>query len=236
MKKPLIGIVSKNINYTCETDVYHWSFQRISDPLRCVVYNCGGLPIGIMPQTLREDFNKKDESENIKLSDQEKSDLIECLKLCNGIILQGGIASHNYEEFIANYCYENDIPLIGICAGYNNIIRGLGGKSALVSNPEKHNREDIIYAHGCTVVDKKSLFSSIVKEESFNVNSLHTYIGTEIPKTLSVVAISDDNQVEVVEAKNKRFFLGIKYHPELLAKIDEKQNRIFEKFIEECKK
>ena len=58
----------------------------------------------------------------------------------------------------------------------------------------------------------------------------------QIPSELSVVAVSDDGQTEVVEAKNKRFFVGIKYHPELLAKIDEKQKRIFERFVDECKK
>ena len=76
---------------------------------------------------------------------------------------------------------------------------------------------------------------SKTKEENFEVNSLHTYIGTQIPSELSVVAVSDDGQTEVVEAKNKRFFVGIKYHPELLAKIDEKQKRIFERFVDECK-
>ena len=236
MKKPFIGIVSKNIDYSCEADVYHWSFQRISDSLRRVIYDCGGLAIAVLPQTLRENFNKKDESEITLLTEQEKADLIECLQLCSGVILQGGIASHNYEEFVAKYCYENNIPLIGICAGYNNIIRGLGGKAELISNPERHNREDLVYAHGCKIVDKDSLYYSIVKEENFEVNSLHTYIGTQIPSELSVVAVSDDGQTEVVEAKNKRFFVGIKYHPELLAKIDEKQKRIFERFVDECRK
>ena len=79
-------------------------------------------------------------------------------------------------------------------------------------------------------------YAKIVKEKEFQVNSVHTYVGTVIPKTLSVVAFSDDGQVEVVDAKNKRFFIGVKYHPELLVDIDEKQNNIFCEFIKACKK
>lgn len=231
--KIVIGIVSKNI--TVE-EFYNWSWQRIADGIRYSVNKNGGLVMGVLPQTLRKEFNREDGSENIDLSEQEKEDLLYFVKMCDGIILQGGISSHNYEEYIAKYCYDNDIPLLGICAGYNNIIRALGGKATKIDSAEIHDRPDLTYAHKCMVVDKESLFYSIMKEEEILVNSVHTYVGTSIPKELSVVAMSDDNQVEVVEAKNKRFFIGVKYHPELLVDIDEKQNNIFKKFISICKK
>ena len=51
---------------------------------------------------------------------------------------------------------------------------------------------------------------------------------------MTVVAVSDDNQIEVVEAKNKKFFIGIKYHPELLVDDDLIQNKIFKRFVECC--
>ena len=231
MEKPIIGIVSKNMIIN---DYYNWSWQRISDDDRFEIYKHGGIALGILPQTERQNFNKEDEHEDIKLSKQEIKDLLVVLKKCDGIILQGGISSHNYEEFIAKYCYDNDIPLIGICAGYNNIIRALGGKAVLITDVEKHNRPDLKYAHNCHIVDKNSLYYSLVKEDDFSVNSVHTYVGTKIPKKLSVVAYSDDNKVEVVEAKNKEFFIGIKYHPELLAPFDKKQDNIFKQFVKVC--
>lgn len=229
--KPIIGIVSKNITIK---EFYNWSWQRISNDIRYAVNKNGGIVLGILPQTLRKNFNQNDEKEDIKLTCEEVLDLIYIINKCNGIILQGGISSHNYEEFIAKYCYENNIPLLGICAGYNNIIRGLGGKSEKLDNVDIHDRPDLQYAHKCSIIDKHSLFYKIIKTEHFNVNSVHTYIGTKIPKELSVVAISEDNQVEVVEAKNKTFYIGIKYHPELLVDNDYIQNEIFKKFIEVC--
>lgn len=231
MKKPVIGILSKNITID---DFYDWSWQRISNDVRYSIYKNGGLVMGILPQTTRQKFSQLDESETVKLTQEEIDDLLYFVNQCDGIVLQGGISSNNYEEFIAEYCYKNDIPLLGICAGYNNIIRGLGGLATKIDNVDVHDRPDLKYAHDCKIVDKNSKFYEILKTDEFKVNSVHTYVGTKIPQSLSIVALSHDQQVEVVEAKDKKFFIGVKYHPELLVDIDEKQNNIFKRFVEVC--
>ncbi|MBQ8748986.1 MAG: gamma-glutamyl-gamma-aminobutyrate hydrolase family protein [Clostridia bacterium] len=166
LMKPIIGIISKNI--TIE-EFYNWSWQRISNDVRYSVNKNGGIVLGILPQTLRKTFNQEDESEKIELSSEEISDLIMLIKKCDGIILQGGISSHNYEEFIAKYCYENNIPLLGICAGYNNIIRGLGGTAEKIQNVDIHDRPNLQYAHKCQIIDKNSLFYKILKSDEFDV-------------------------------------------------------------------
>ena len=51
--------------------------------------------------------------------------------------MQGGIETDNYEIIIAKYCYDNNIPVLGICAGQNNIVRALGGATYKIPNPEK---------------------------------------------------------------------------------------------------
>ena len=229
--KPIIGIVSKNI--TIE-EFYNWSRQRISNDVRYSINKNGGLVLGILPQTLRKTFNQGDESEDKELTLDEIQDLITLIKKCDGIILQGGISSHNYEEFIAKYCYDNNIPLLGICAGYNNIIRSLGGKAEKIDNTDVHDRPDLKFAHKCHIIDTQSLFYNITKQSNFDVNSVHSYAGTDIPKELTVVAISEDNQIEVVEAKDKTFYIGIKYYPELLVDSEFIQNEIFKRFIEVC--
>ena len=52
--------------------------------------------MGILPQTLRTSFNKEDEHEDYKLTDEEIKDMLIFINKCDGIILQGGISSHNY--------------------------------------------------------------------------------------------------------------------------------------------
>lgn len=231
MKKPIIGIVSKNL--TVE-DFYGWQWQRICDSIRYAINKNGGLAIGILPQKNNQDFNQEDEHEDIKLTKQEQENILQTVKLCDGIILQGGITSHNYEEFIAKYCYEHDIPCLGICAGFNNMVRALGGDTIKLTNVDIHDRPDLQYAHSCNIIDKKSLFYKIIGRDTFSVNSVHTYIANNVPNSLTVVAVSDDKQVEVVEATGKRFYIGIKYHPELLVDKDNFENNIFKTFIEKC--
>ncbi len=232
MKTPIIGIVSKNLTVK---EFYGWQWQRICDSIRYAINKNNGLTIGILPQKNNQSFNQEDEHEDIELNKLEQFNLLQILKLCDGIILQGGITSHNYEEFIAKYCYDNDIPCLGICAGFNNIVRALGGNTIKLSNIDKHDRPDLEYAHSCNIIDKNSLFYRIIKKDSFSVNSVHTYIANTIPDSLTIVAKSDDNQVEVVEAKNKKFYIGIKYHPELLIDKDDFENNIFKVFVDMCK-
>ena len=77
--KVVIGIVSKNI--TVE-EFYNWSWQRISDGIRYSINKNGGLVLGLLPQTVRKEFNKEDESEFIDLSEQEKK-IMKLMKLLN---------------------------------------------------------------------------------------------------------------------------------------------------------
>lgn len=54
-------------------------------------------------------------------------------------------------------------------------------------------------------------------------------------KNLEISAISDDGYVEAVELKRNKFVLGLKWHPELMLE-QESMNKIFEVFINVCKK
>lgn len=49
---------------------------------------------------------------------------------------------------------------------------------------------------------------------------------------LKIPLYSDDGQVEVVEAKDKKFLIGVKFHPELLVVEEDKFNDIFKTLIE----
>lgn len=51
-----------------------------------------------------------------------------------------------------------------------------------------------------------------------------------------MVGFCDDGYADVVEDKRKRFYIGVRFHPESLYKIDETMNLIFKEFIERCRK
>lgn len=232
IKKPIIGIVAKNMEVT-DADG-NWLKQITCSNLRCALLSHGANVIALLPPKNTRQFSE-DDTGNIKnnLNNQEQVDLIQQIKLCDGIVLQGGMNSDYYEEFVAKYCYDNNIPTFGICAGFNNMVRGLGGTTVNDIDKSIHARPDLKYAHDVKV-EKGTKLYSIVKTEKLKVNSIHSWV----PKTISNLvasAYSADGYIEGVEAPNKKFFVGVKFHPELLFEIDKKQNAIIKAFVDACK-
>lgn len=204
----------------------------IRNEVKQAIFDNGGIAIGIISPNESIQPSGDDWMKYNHLIDKEN--IISQIKLCNGIILQGGNTNEAFEPFIAKYCYDNDIPCLGICAGQNSIVRGLGGTTYKISNPEKHNKPKENYVHNIHI-DKESMFYNIVKKEEIMVNSRHKRTVGRTP-LLDRVGFCEDGYADVVESKNKRFYLGVRFHPESLYKTDENMNNIFKYFINSCKK
>lgn len=229
MDKVIIGIVAKYIDGDQEKIRVG---ARIRNEVKQSVFDNGGIAIGIISPNKEIQCSGDNWLEYNELID--KKNIISQIKLCDGIILQGGNANESFEPFIAKYCYDNDIPCLGICAGQNSIVRGLGGTTYKILNPEKHNRPNDDYVHSIKI-QKNSKFYSIIGKEEIMVNSRHKRTIDECP-LLDKVAFCDDGYADVVEAPNKRFYIGVRFHPESLYEIDENMNNIFRAFIDECRK
>ncbi len=227
MSKVVIGIVGKHIQSDkARTDTL------IRDEIKQAIFDNGAISIGILSpneEILYTDDDWKNVEEKI-----EKEKIIEQIKLCDGIILQGGVTNEAFENWIAKYCYDNDIPCLGICAGQNCIVRGLEGTTYKIPNPEKHNRPSEKYVHNIHI-DTTSKFYDIVKEEEIMVNSRHKRTIGESP-LLDKVGFCEDGYADVVESNNKKFYIGVRFHPESLYKVDENMNNIFKRFIKACEK
>ena len=230
--KPIIGIVSKPNKF----DIKLFHSPRVYEPLRCAVLKNGGLAIGILPTQDTDNFYEDEvKIDNTILTDLEKNDLHSLIDICDGIILEGGLSSASYEYEVAKYAIDKNIPLLGICAGFNNIIRAMDDKIFQDKDNIRHNREDGKIAHKNMIVENTLLFS-ILNNNEVEVNSLHTFFAkTENINNLEISAYSDDGYVEAVELKDKKFCLGVKWHPELMVD-NECMNNIFKYFIEVCKR
>ena len=208
--------------------------------MKDVLFKNNAIGIGIVPSMkniiLVDQENEVEIYNNLEnlFTQQEKQNMISQINLCDGIILSGGSNSDAYEMWVAKYCYDNDIPILGICAGHNNLIRGIGGKTKKVANPEIHNQPDVDYVHSIKI-DKSSNFYNFVNTENMKVNSRHKNIIDKI-NNLTVAAYDEYGNIEVTEDKTKRCFLGMRFHPESLYLKDKLHNQIFKKFIDICKK
>ena len=229
--KPIIGVVSKP-NVFCDDKLF--TSQFVYDGVRNAVLKNGGLVIGILPTKVSTKFCDSDEVvNNSNFSQYELNDLYSLIDKCDGIIIQGGLSSDDYEIKVAKYAIDNDIPVLGICAGFNNIIRAMGGKVFCIENTI-HNTEDGSLVHK-NIIKENTLLFDILKTSEVRVNSIHTMFANEEDiKDLDVSAYSEDGYVEAVELKNKKFCLAVKWHPELMTDNDD-MNRIFEYFIDVCK-
>ena len=122
MKKPIIGIIGKP-QPQYENDIWH----RIDevDEIRYLIVKNGGIAIMLLPTEATLIFNDNDIKDDAFFSKEELNELYRQIDLCDGFILQGGLYSSNYEIEMAKKIIELDKPLIGICAGFNNILRAI---------------------------------------------------------------------------------------------------------------
>lgn len=230
-KKPIIGIVAKYKE--TKDDRYD---ALIREEVKNAVIDNGGIAIGILSTETEINFTPEDGSDSWDelLTEVQKQDFIAQIKLCDGIIIQGGKDSLKYEAWIAKYTFDNNIPTLGICGGQNNMVRAVGGKTKKVENKEKHNLKWIDEVHNI-YIDKNSKFYQIVECEKMVVNSRHNKTISEPTANYKVAAVCDDGYPDVLEAPDKKFNVAVRFHPESLYKKYHEHNAIFEAFIKACK-
>ena len=230
MKKPIIGIVNKPVE---KHEMDFWNRMDICDEFRYLVLQNGGLPISLLSPEITFKFNDNDISDSKVLSDEELNDIDTMVKLCDGVILQGGLASCNYEIEIAKKCIEYDIPVIGICAGFNNILRALG-TDVIEDKTNSHNFYKLDYRHKVTI-NKDCMLYKFINKDVLNVNSIHSMIAPveNVKGFAKITSFSEDGFVESFEDENKKFVMGIKWHPELM--LDEDCANIFKNFVNACR-
>ena len=145
------------------------------------------------------------------------------LDLCAGIILQGGDDFTNLDLDIVAYLHNKNIPTLGICLGMQSMAYLFGGTIARLNN-DKHLNEN----HDVIIKNSKIYEDKVIKVNSRH----HDYI---INTNLDVTGISRDNIIEMVEDKNKDFFVGVEWHPENIYKENSDAKKLFDKFFEVVK-
>lgn len=237
-KVPVIGIVGKFWN-----GEPIWKTNTISQYLVDIITENGGIPIGIPlhRNTYCYDISSDEISTNIDIEEVRRINRL--LDRVDGVILQGGLISSYEEVYIATRCIECDIPLLGICAGFNNIARAMhiplyNYYHDAIFDPEYHDREDMDYRHKIEIT-KNTILYDIVQCKSMSVNSIHkmymSYYNALSSSCIKVSSIcSHDSSVESFELTKNRFVVAVKWHPELM-KSNPYSKKLFKRFIEECK-
>ena len=169
--------------------------------------------------------------------------LDEICKICDGLIVTGSAndvhpkyykekvlegKEYKYDEFpmvkrAVELFEENRKPILGICAGIQEINVIFGGTlNQLIENHQlkdgtKHEIE----------IEKNSMLYDIYQKKHMEVNSYHNQSIKKLAPGFKITALSSDGVVEAIEKKR---IIAVQWHPEVSNDM-----RLFEKFIDICK-
>lgn len=182
------------------------------------------------------------------------------LKGYDGILVPGGFGNRGIDgmKTVANYCVENDIPYFGICLGMQVLCINQANQKMKLANANSlefdNTTQDPIFIEidkstkkiGSSLrrgnkevkISQKTLAYSSYKTDNIVERHRHRFCFNNeyIPlfeKNGFVFSGmgSQDNIVEIVELSNKRFIIGVQYHPEFLTRPN-KIHPLFKTFLE----
>ena len=165
-------------------------------------------------------------------SDLELDLINKQISMVNGLVFPGGYKFTPFDRYIFDYAVDKDIPVLGICLGMQLIsCFDMDIEIVPIETGVNHKQEsDLEFSHYVNI-NKNSLLYSIVGCDRIKVNSFHRMTVTD-NDNLKIVALSDDGIIEGIEFPNKKFILGIQWHPEISYNIDESSKKIIDYFVE----
>ena len=207
-----------------------------------VLRACGGLPL-MLPLT------------------DDARDIDQLLGLVNGILVTGGVDINpatygeeplpqvnppfddldQFEISLIRRAIDRNLPVFGICRGMQAINVALGG-TLYQDLPSQyhtgcpHFMEPPLerMSHRVTLLEGGYL-KHLVGEETIGVNSRHHQAIRKLADGLARAAVSDDGIIEAIEMPKRRFVRAVQWHPELMWRHDDRQQRIIRHFVEACR-
>ncbi|GGB00592.1 aminodeoxychorismate/anthranilate synthase component II [Macrococcus hajekii] len=118
--------------------------------------------------------------------------------------------------------FAGQIPILGICLGFQTIVTAFGGKV---------EKRQPVHGHTASIHhDGKGIYMNL--KSPLNVARYHSLQATELPDCLEVSATADD----IIMAIRHRDYLieGVQYHPESI--LTEEGHAQFQQFMRMCRR
>jgi putative glutamine amidotransferase len=178
----------------------------------------------------------------------------ELLDMIDGLILAGGSdvdpASYGaephpetrgswperdrFEIALGTRALERDMPVLGICRGMQmlNVIQGgtLNQHVRDVVQNDLHRHTPGVFTDHGVRLDPGSRAASVVGAEHTDVKSAHHQGIAELGEGVVASGYADDDLVEAIELPDKRFAVGVLWHPE-----EDERSRVVGALVEEAR-
>lgn len=224
----------------------------------------GKLFAGLPRVYLNEDYTQAIESVNgtpIVLPPTISDILLnQYIDMCDGLLVTGGLDIHPllYKASPKHECNDFDKmvdeshikliqlalkankPVLGICRGAQLLNIACGGNLYQDIKKEIPNSDGHLFTflrsdeiHNINIEANTILHS--VFASSITVNSVHHQSVKDLGEGLIITARSADGVVEGIEMPDRKFVLGVQWHPEMMLTKSDSMKCLFEEFIKHAK-
>lgn len=206
-----------------------------------VIEACGALPV-MLPLTVNQE------------------ELDQCFSMCDGLLFTGGHdvdpalygeeklpecgqCCHErdvMESYLFDKAVKEDLPVFGICRGIQFMNARLGGslyqdlETQHPSGTEHHMTPPYDRGiHKVTIRDG-SLLADIIGAGEHRVNSYHHQAVKDLAPVAEAMAYSEDGLVEALRLPDKKFIVGVQWHPEFAYEKNPECLKLVQAFVDAC--
>ena len=208
------------------------------------VLQAGGVPV-IVPHNLDEDSLRAvlDRLDGVLLSGGGDVDPVLFSEEAHAATCEIESDRDRVELTLTRWAVKRDIPFLGICRGIQVLNVALGGSlvqdipsqvpAAVPHSFDRKTTPRDYLAHPVKI-DPQSQLARIMQLEVAQTNSWHHQSIKQAADGLRVTAVAPDGVIEAVEVPERRYAIGVQWHPEWMFEKWAEQRRLFEELVKAC--